>query len=122
MNPHVESPFAVFPRHLFVGLLLGCMAIASSAQTSQGGQGDQNGGDRPHGPPPEAIAACSGKAVGTACSFVGRRGEQLNGVCITPPARPASAANGSSAYGAKTGVQGGAHEPMPMACRPPRRD
>jgi len=38
-------------------------------------------GDAPPGPPPEAIAACKGKAEGATVSFAGRHGESFNGVC-----------------------------------------
>lgn len=36
---------------------------------------------RRQGPPPEAIAACSGKSVGDTVSFTGRRGEALSATC-----------------------------------------
>lgn len=36
---------------------------------------------RPPGPPPEAVAACSGKSAGTQVSFTGRRGETVSGTC-----------------------------------------
>ena len=42
-----------------------------------------NGGGR-HGPPPEAIEACSGKSENDSCSFSGRRGT-VEGSCIVPP-------------------------------------
>lgn len=41
--------------------------------------GDKKG--RPQGPPPEAIEACEGKAVGDAVEFTGRRGETLEATC-----------------------------------------
>ena len=44
------------------------------------GKGNDRGG-RPQGPPPEAIEACEGKAVGDAVSFTGRRGESLEATC-----------------------------------------
>lgn len=37
---------------------------------------------RPHKPPPEAVAACSGKSDGTACSFQAPHG-QVTGTCKT---------------------------------------
>ncbi len=37
------------------------------------------------GPPPEAVAACSGKLSNASCSFTGGRGEALSGACSTPP-------------------------------------
>ena len=36
-------------------------------------------------PPPEAIDACDKKSVGDSCSFIGMRGETLNGVCNSMP-------------------------------------
>lgn len=36
------------------------------------------------GPPPEAIEACDGAAMGDACSFSGRDGEAVRGVCWAP--------------------------------------
>lgn len=48
------------------------MPVRAQAQSPQG---------RPHGPPPEAIAACQGQAVGAKVSFRGRRGETLTGTC-----------------------------------------
>ena len=52
--------------------------------------------DRPHGPPPEAIAACKGKATGTVASFTDREGGTISGPCtqmgdvvaVPPPKRP----------------------------------
>lgn len=38
-------------------------------------------GGRPPGPPPEAVAACQGKAEGTAVSFTLHDGKTLQGVC-----------------------------------------
>lgn len=60
-------------------------------------------GQRPNGPPPEAIAACNGKTAGATVSFTGRRGETISGTCTSengvlaarpqggPPGRGASA-------------------------------
>ena len=36
---------------------------------------------RRQGPPPEVIEACTGKAVGDAVSFTGRRGESVAATC-----------------------------------------
>ncbi|NVB40259.1 hypothetical protein G6O69_20620 [Pseudenhygromyxa sp. WMMC2535] len=41
-------------------------------------------GDGPPRPPAEAIDACSGKSSGDSCSFSGREGETVSGVCFTP--------------------------------------
>ncbi|BHH84502.1 hypothetical protein [Desulforhopalus sp. 52FAK] len=52
------------------------MAVAACAQNEQEGRGQQ-------GPPPEAIKACEGKAVGDIVSFSGRRGESVKATCQT---------------------------------------
>lgn len=52
-------------------------------------------GGPPHGPPPEAIAACKGKAIGAIASFTDRGGRTVSGPCtqmgdvvaVPPPAR-----------------------------------
>jgi hypothetical protein len=56
--------------------LLSCTLMALAQATPPAGPGG-----RPHGPPPEAIAACSGKAAGATVSFTGRRGDTLTGTC-----------------------------------------
>lgn len=49
-----------------------------------GGPGGPHGGRPPHGPPPEAVAACSGLADSAACSVTfGSR--TLQGVCRSGP-------------------------------------
>jgi hypothetical protein len=85
------------------------MTVALAQTQSAPPQGDDSG-DRPHGPPPEAISACQGKAAGAACSFTGRRGEQLTGTCFNPPS-PTSNTQGQHSMIKR-----------PMACRPPHRD
>ncbi|TAL19946.1 MAG: hypothetical protein EPO01_14240 [Aquabacterium sp.] len=42
-----------------------------------------SGASAPSAPPPEAVAACQGKAAGTTVSFTGRRGDTLTGTCET---------------------------------------
>lgn len=64
----------------------------------QGQQRGQQGGRR--GPPPQAIAACASKAAQASCSFAGRNGEAMSGVCMGPP----------------PGAQ--APKDAPLACRP----
>jgi hypothetical protein len=66
-------------RILSLSFAAGCAALLSLAACAQDRPPSQ--GDRPHGPPPEAIAACKGKAVGDTVSFTGRRGETLKGTC-----------------------------------------
>ena len=53
------------------------MAVAACADNEQGNRGPQNG------PPPEAIKACEGKAVGDIVSFSGRGGESVKATCQT---------------------------------------
>jgi hypothetical protein len=85
-------------------LLLAFAAHAQAQPPSDGnGPPDPQGqqGQRPHGPPPEAIAACKGKAVGTVASFTDRGGRTVSGPCTkmgdvvaVPPPQPASGAAG----------------------------
>ena len=42
-------------------------------------------GYRPQGPPPEATEACADLAEGDACSFTGRRNDEVKGTCIALP-------------------------------------
>jgi len=86
--------------HFFHRAALGAlfsMPLAVFAQSSDNGaDGGPPPGGAPHGPPPEAIAACQGKAVGTSASFTDRRGRTVSGACtkmgdvvaVPPPARP----------------------------------
>lgn len=86
---------------LKTALVAGITFTAAGAAFAQGVP--QEGGPPRGGPPPEAISACTGKAVDTACSFTGRRGEKLEGKCFAPPPRREQ--------------QSGGNKP-PMACRP----
>jgi hypothetical protein len=53
---------------------------------AQGGQGmGSSGGERPHGPPPQAIAACNGLASGATCNFQGHENKTVSGTCFAPP-------------------------------------
>jgi hypothetical protein len=60
---------------------------------------------RRRGPPPEAIEACKGKAVGAPCSFTNRRNQTRTGNCLAPPANAAPPGNAA-----------------PLACRPERAE
>lgn len=127
-------------KKLLTNTLVLVALISSTAALAQT-QGAQRSGDDQEGmrkgPPPEALAACNGKASGASCSFVGRRGEQLSGTCFKPPAggppqgsqsqsgngRPApgsgnaSSSNGTS--GRSTyGVSQNQTADKPLACRP----
>jgi hypothetical protein len=77
--------------------LLLCLAATGCAFPGRGEPprgGEFHRADKPHGPPPEAVAACKGKTEGAAASFAGRDGENIAGVCelvdgvlaIRPPA------------------------------------
>jgi hypothetical protein len=77
--------------------LLLCLAATGCAFHGRGEPprgGEFRGGDKPHGPPPEAVAACKGKTEGAAASFASRDGESIAGACelvdgvlaIRPPA------------------------------------
>lgn len=54
-------------------LALPLAGFAADPAPSQGG--------KPPAPPPEAIAACNGKAEGATASFAGRNGETVTGTC-----------------------------------------
>ena len=107
-------------------LLLGCLATGALAQTGtqpSGNQADGPGqggqGRRPHRPPPEAIAACQGKAAGAACSFTGRENQPLAGTCFAPPAHPPGGAGSTGTTGVPGGAGNGAPQGSPpLACRP----
>ena len=66
----------------------------------------QGTGERPNGPPPEALAACKALASAAACSFVGRQGQKVSGTCFKPPV---------GGHGKPAG-----QSEMPLACRPDR--
>ena len=59
--------------------LISCLLLAGAAHATGGAASAPSG--QPPGPPPEAVAACKGKAEGTQVSFVARGGETLGGVC-----------------------------------------
>lgn len=72
-----------------------CHAIPTFAQSgdnpppmpSEGPQGP-NGDGKLKGPrpmPKEAIEACNGKTIGETCSFKGRKNDNVEGTCRTPP-------------------------------------
>ena len=87
-----------FLRSLLAVVLLSSGALAQQSSAVPGAQG-QTGPARPGAPrtpPPEAVAACSGKAAGAACTFQ-HKDRTETGTCFTPdpaqavackPARP----------------------------------
>lgn len=60
------------------GLTLAALFFVATAQSQEG---DHPKGER-RGPPPVAIEACVAAVDGDVCSFAGRRGDALSGVCV----------------------------------------
>ena len=95
-------------------ILVGLTTMANAQiNNPSGGSNGTGGGERPHGPPPQAIAACNNKASGTVCSFVGRENKMLTGTCFAPPGgnhplacRPDRSAQGMGGQGGGYGGQG----------------
>lgn len=73
-------------RRLIVGLGLaaGLLTVGSALFTSEARADGRDGGPPRHGPPQEAIDACSGKAAGDACS-VTMHGQAHEGTCRNGP-------------------------------------
>jgi len=65
-------------RSAGIAALLATMAVLPA--TSQAQSGPPANGERP-APPPEAIAACTGKSAVDTVSFTGRRGDTITGTC-----------------------------------------
>ena len=65
-------------KYYITPLLALALGLSTSSAFAQppGGRG---------GPPPEAIDACTDLSEGDACTFEGRRGDSLTGVCFAPP-------------------------------------
>ena len=66
-------------RKYYISTLLAlALGVSTSSAFAQppGGRG---------GPPPEAIDACADLSDRDACTFEGRRGDSVTGVCFTPP-------------------------------------
>ncbi len=76
----------LIPIAVCSALLLGAHAHAASSSSSSTAEGR-----RPPGPPPEAIAACTGKSEGAEVSFTGRNGETLSGICRSHDGKLAAA-------------------------------
>ena len=69
-------------RLLSAATLLLALPLAALAQSdSNANPPPDHGGKHRRGPPPEAIAACNGKAVGTTASFIDREGGTISGAC-----------------------------------------
>ncbi|MDD0809457.1 hypothetical protein PSQ20_03855 [Curvibacter sp. RS43] len=101
------SPAPRWAQRTGAGLLWAALGLCSLAAQAQNGPPS----GQPPGPPPEAVAACTGKTVGTACSFTGRQNDTLSGQCATAPSGPpgssSSSASSSSSSSSST-----------LACRP----
>jgi len=70
-------------RLLAIAVLLLAPPLAALAQSAApGGPPSGEAGHGPHGPPPEAVAACQGKAVGAQASFTDRAGRTVSGACM----------------------------------------
>lgn len=61
--------------------VLSILSLSALAQTSGGSGPAMPPNGQPPAPPPEAIAACSGKSAGTQVQFTNRGGVQITGVC-----------------------------------------
>ena len=98
-----------FALALSLAAALPAVALAQTDSTTQppGAGGNSH---RPHGPPPEAVAACSTKASGTACSFTDHRGNARSGTCDIPPMR------GPATTGQTNGGSSGST--IVLACHP----
>lgn len=69
-------------RHVLAttALLLATPFAALAQPPGDGSMPPDQGGRHPS-PPPEAVAACKGKAVGTQASFTDRGGRTVSGAC-----------------------------------------
>jgi hypothetical protein len=110
-----------FPMRLSLAVLtcLSVLAFAAMAQPSGGGPSGPGAGERPHGPPPEAIAACKGKSAGAACTFTGRHNNTLTGTCFAPPPRRSGPPSDQAATNSPSGKPSDQGD-LPLACRPDR--
>jgi hypothetical protein len=113
-------------------LLFGLLMAGQSVFAQSSGSGsppppeDQHHG--PHGVPPEAIAACQGKAIGSACLIKTPKGESLAGNCdlSPPPGRRPPPDDGNrppmDQRPPSDQAMGNAGKPPqpPLACRPSR--
>jgi Spy/CpxP family protein refolding chaperone len=68
-------------RFLAAAALLLAMPFAALAQSNADAPPPDQDGKQHRGPPPEAVAACKGKAVGTQASFTDRAGRTVSGAC-----------------------------------------
>ena len=90
----------------FRNTLLGCI-LAGAMQLAYADDTPPSAppGGRPSGPPPEAIAACSGKAAGDEVSFTLRDGHQLTGKCELENGVLSARPIGAPPQGSNSGAQ-----------------
>ncbi|MDV7141848.1 hypothetical protein R3X27_04045 [Tropicimonas sp. TH_r6] len=73
-------------RQMMLARVVVITVLATSVLAAASIADAQQQGDRPEGPPPEAIEACAGKAVNDACSMTMRgKGETVSGQCTATP-------------------------------------
>ncbi len=86
-----ETRMKTFTRILLAAAVLS-FAVTARAQSQAPGPGSPGAGTQgatgparrtPPTPPPEAVAACSGKSVGTPCTFQ-HKDRTETGTCFTP--------------------------------------
>ncbi len=61
--------------------LLGLVGLLVTSSWGFEGRPGGEGGRRPSGPPPEAIAACEGKSEGAVVEFTSPRGDKVSATC-----------------------------------------
>jgi hypothetical protein len=85
---------------------------SGSAPAPQASGGPEGHGHH-HGPPPEAIDACKGKAADADCSFTGHHGDSVSGKCWSPDASKPLACKpaGMHPHGGGQGMSSGATPP-----------
>jgi hypothetical protein len=66
--------------------LLGSCSLLAFAEDGEG----QHSHKGKHQPPQVAIDACKNLTEKASCTFTGRNGEQMNGVCMLPPSEAGS--------------------------------
>ena len=86
--------------------LLGCILVgAMQLAYADNSPPSAPPGGHPSGPPPEAIAACSGKAAGDEVTFTLRDGHQLTGKCELENDVLAARPIGAPPQGSNSGTQ-----------------
>ena len=73
---------SVMPNRFRIFAILFAVSMASVSVSGAAGPRDIG---RSKGPPPEAIAACTELSQGGACSFTGRRNDEIEGTCNALP-------------------------------------